>query len=172
MRKNKGITLIALVITIIVLLILAAVSIATLTGENGVLTKAQEAKIKSEQGEVLEELRLQSNVAQVENTESNASVDMFSYLKDKNILTDKGILTEKLIKSGYYTGTGNEETGNYYQVRDGILYYITEEKEEVELGKVFNNIVKKEDEDTTDIFTYMDEEKTKISTRRNKRNVC
>ena len=36
-RKNKGITLIALVITIIVLLILAAVSIATLTGENGIL---------------------------------------------------------------------------------------------------------------------------------------
>ena len=41
---NKGITLIALVITIIVLLILAGVSIAMLTGENGVLTKATEAK--------------------------------------------------------------------------------------------------------------------------------
>ncbi len=38
-RTNKGITLIALVITIIVLLILAAVSIATLTGENGILRK-------------------------------------------------------------------------------------------------------------------------------------
>ncbi len=42
--SNKGITLIALVITIIVLLILAAVSIATLTGDNGILTKAEEAK--------------------------------------------------------------------------------------------------------------------------------
>ena len=42
--SNKGITLIALVITIIVLLILAGVSIAMLTGENGVLTKATEAK--------------------------------------------------------------------------------------------------------------------------------
>ena len=40
----KGITLIALVITIIVLLILAGVSIATLTGENGILTQANEAK--------------------------------------------------------------------------------------------------------------------------------
>ena len=40
---NKGITLIALVITIIILLILAGVSIAMLTGENGVLTKAQDA---------------------------------------------------------------------------------------------------------------------------------
>lgn len=44
MKKQKGITLIALVITIIVLLILAAISIATLTGENGILTKAETAK--------------------------------------------------------------------------------------------------------------------------------
>ena len=42
--KQKGITLIALVITIIVLLILAGVSIATLTGQNGILTRASDAK--------------------------------------------------------------------------------------------------------------------------------
>ena len=47
-RKAKGITLIALVITIIVLLILAGVTIATLTGENGILTKATEARNASE----------------------------------------------------------------------------------------------------------------------------
>ena len=40
--KQKGITLIALVITIIVLLILAAVSIATLTGQNGILSRAND----------------------------------------------------------------------------------------------------------------------------------
>lgn len=43
MKNNKGITLIALVVTIIVLLILAAVSIAMLTGQNGILTRASEA---------------------------------------------------------------------------------------------------------------------------------
>lgn len=43
-KNEKGITLIALVITIIVLLILAGVTIATLTGNNGILTKANEAK--------------------------------------------------------------------------------------------------------------------------------
>ena len=42
-RSNRGITLIALVITIIVLLILAGVSIAMLTGNNGILTQAQNA---------------------------------------------------------------------------------------------------------------------------------
>ena len=43
MRNQRGITLIALVITIIVLLILAGVSIAMLTGQNGILTRANEA---------------------------------------------------------------------------------------------------------------------------------
>ncbi len=47
-EKTKGITLIALVITIIILLILAGVTIATLTGENGILTKAQKAKEQTE----------------------------------------------------------------------------------------------------------------------------
>ena len=42
--ENKGITLIALVITIIVLLILAGVTIATLTGDNGILTRTEQAK--------------------------------------------------------------------------------------------------------------------------------
>ena len=45
MKNQKGITLIALVITIIVLLILAGVSIAMLAGDNGVLTKASDSKI-------------------------------------------------------------------------------------------------------------------------------
>ena len=44
LKTTKGITLIALVITIIVLLILAGVSIAMLTGDNGILTQANEAK--------------------------------------------------------------------------------------------------------------------------------
>ena len=54
-KSMKGITLIALVITIIVLLILAGVTIATLTGENGILTRAQDAKNKTEQAQKNEE---------------------------------------------------------------------------------------------------------------------
>ena len=44
MNQPKGITLIALVITIIILLILAGITIATLTGENGMLAKATRSK--------------------------------------------------------------------------------------------------------------------------------
>ena len=56
--KEKAITLIALVITIIVLLILAAVSIATLTGENGILTRANDAKTDTETAEEKEAIQL------------------------------------------------------------------------------------------------------------------
>ena len=47
MKNQRGITLIALVITIIVLLILAGVSIAMLTGENGILTRAGDAAFET-----------------------------------------------------------------------------------------------------------------------------
>lgn len=57
-NKNKGITLIALVITIIVLLILAGVTIATLTGDNGLLQKATIAKQENEKAREDELIRL------------------------------------------------------------------------------------------------------------------
>ena len=57
-KSNKGITLIALVITIIVLLILAGISIATLTGENSVLTKAETSKTKIKEETAKEEIKL------------------------------------------------------------------------------------------------------------------
>lgn len=53
-KKDKGITLIALVVTIVVLLILAGVSIKMLGGENGIITQASDAKDKTEQARVEE----------------------------------------------------------------------------------------------------------------------
>ena len=58
MNTTEGITLIALVITIIVLLILAGVTIATLTGDNGILTKAGDAKTQTEQAKEDENLKI------------------------------------------------------------------------------------------------------------------
>ena len=57
-KREKGITLIALVITIIVLLILAGVSIAMLTGQNGILTQAQNAKTTTENKSAEEKVKL------------------------------------------------------------------------------------------------------------------
>ena len=66
-REEKGITLIALVITIIVLLILAGISIAMLTGNNGVLTKATEAKDETTQATAEEMVKLAIGSLQTKN---------------------------------------------------------------------------------------------------------
>lgn len=55
MKKTKGITLIALVITIVILLILAGISISALTNQ-GLFEKAKEAKQKSEDAQKVEAL--------------------------------------------------------------------------------------------------------------------
>ena len=57
-NTNKGITLIALVITIIILLILAGVTIAMLTGENGILNQSQKATIEKYHGTLKDQLIL------------------------------------------------------------------------------------------------------------------
>ena len=61
MKKNEGITLIALVITIIVLLILAGVTLSLTLGENGILQKARTAKIDSEIAREKEQILLAMN---------------------------------------------------------------------------------------------------------------
>ena len=61
MRNQKGITLVALVITIIVLLILAGVSISLVVGQNGVLTQASNAVITNAKATALQELQMASS---------------------------------------------------------------------------------------------------------------
>lgn len=70
MKNEKGITLIALVITIIVLLILAGVTIAMLTGNNGILTKATTAVSDTEKAAAEEAIKLEvyNNIADHDGT--------------------------------------------------------------------------------------------------------
>ena len=84
MKNKNGITLIALVITIIVLLILAGVSIAMLTGKNGILTQTQNAKNITEQANVKEKIdlsvvgaRAQTNDGKL--TEENLKPELANY---------------------------------------------------------------------------------------------
>ena len=78
--ENSGITLIALVVTIIVLIILAGISISMLTGENGILSRAQEAKNRAENSQA-EEL---SAMSQLENEMLNQQDDGFDKTKGVN----------------------------------------------------------------------------------------
>ena len=84
-RKEKGITLIALIITIIILLILAGVSIAMLTGNNGILTQAQKAKTETEQAQVDEENTL-ANYESYLNSYSGENTEFEDSLENKVVV--------------------------------------------------------------------------------------
>lgn len=93
-RKNKkGITLIALVITIIILLILAGISTRLVVGENGLMKKAIDSKEKSKLGRVQEEITLWENSKKINNMTEIANVesanDLIDRLQRENCITDE-----------------------------------------------------------------------------------
>ena len=95
-KKDKGITLITLVISVIVLLILASVTIAALSGNNGILTKAKDAKEKTEIGQEKEVVELATISAQMgEKYQSLNQVNLQKeidkqYGEGKTIVRDNG----------------------------------------------------------------------------------
>ncbi|MBR1540764.1 MAG: hypothetical protein IJ629_06410, partial [Clostridia bacterium] len=92
-KQKKGITLIALVITIIVLLILAGVSIAMITGENGILKRAAEAKEKSERLEIIETAQIDIAGKQIQNDGSLSEEELVEILTSSEYNT-KGTLSD------------------------------------------------------------------------------
>ena len=74
-RNTKGITLIALVVTIIILIILSGVSINLVLGENGIVNKAKKAKENTELAKVEEETRLNELAKQIEEETSGGTTN-------------------------------------------------------------------------------------------------
>lgn len=95
MRKNSGITLIALIITIIILIILAGVSINLIFGDSGIIDRVKEASEEYKKNQALEELTLKILEVKI-NTEGNATLsDVVEALNnDKN--NEYIILLEKI----------------------------------------------------------------------------
>lgn len=87
MKNQKGITLVALVITIVVLLILAGVTISMVLGPNGVLTNSQKAKDNSAKGTANDALSTAlSSVSTDYYTKDGASTGtMLEYLQSDNV---------------------------------------------------------------------------------------
>lgn len=165
-NKNKGITLIALVITVIVLLILAGVSIAMLTGENGILNQANNAKIEQCHGAVKEAINLKYSEWQIKlkigdatkfaSTEivkfkgkeerllANTSITFLDFLKGSNneginYIKENNILdVEKLI--GSKQALGNGKTTDIYKIEEKennyVLIYVDNKGIEEELLKI------------------------------------
>ena len=148
LKEKKGFTLVALIVTVIVLLILAGVTIATLNGDNGILTKADEAKLSTELSRYKEELELykvekyNENRNFEEETLTAGKVELNYNTKEsgetgniKTIIPDiSDEYFEKLevIKGELLINTQNENEVrvaqrlgievNPYDIRDGVLW--------------------------------------------------
>ncbi|MCF0125420.1 MAG: hypothetical protein HUJ68_06655 [Clostridia bacterium] len=136
-NKSRGITLIALVITIIVLLILAGISIIMLTGENGILIRASEAARKMDVADVREEIEIELAGKQIGKSQFTNS-DIIEVVKQvTGNEVEEGTETVKSLKGndvdisdlwrvenyiGYYADFTGPEEGKPDGVPDGIIY--------------------------------------------------
>ena len=95
MEKNTGITMISLVVTIIVLIILAGVSMSMIVGDNGIITQAQNAKKKTEEAQAREKLDIALMELQTEkymNANYNAEQFVTDYLTSQGMVIQEDIV--------------------------------------------------------------------------------
>ena len=149
-RKERGITLIALVITIIVLLILAGVSIAMLTGQNGILTQAQNAKNKTEEAQDKEKIQLAVVSSQLKDSDNNMIINKENLEKELQKQFDENFSLDEN-KDNTFLVTIDDSERMYYIDEEGtiidnnnILKIASEEefkkfKDDVLKGNSFDN---------------------------------
>ena len=105
-KQAKGITLIALIITIIVLLILAGVTITMLTGDNGILKQATNARETNTKAELEEQVKLAVMASKVNNT---ASVNLETLEDEINKISGTTITKSEDDKLPWTVKKGNYE---------------------------------------------------------------
>ena len=116
-KNNKGITIISLVVTIIISIILAGVSINLILGENGVLTKARNSQKTQDIARISELLELEKGQIGIEN-DLKASLEGYINQIEKNgILNNKDIVDPE-----------NIENGKCYIKMEGKYYYLLEQE--------------------------------------------
>ncbi len=135
LKKDLGITLIALVLTIIILIIISSVSISMLVGQNGIFTKAMEARDKTEQTAITEQLEI-AKLDYTLNNDDNFSLKGFiDYICSKPI--------------GGYTVTDNDkidltDASCYFTINAKWRYYSEQNGKSIvisSIGKIDGNSV-------------------------------
>ena len=101
-KKEKGITLIALTITIVVLLILAGVTIAAISGDNGILQNAARAKEETDKANDIEKIKLAISDAQIGNAKYQ-KLDFQNFQKALNSQFGENRAIVSLEEDGIYT---------------------------------------------------------------------
>ena len=137
-KENNGITLVALVVTIVVLLILAGVSINLVLGENGLITQAQEAKRKTEeatQNDVADMDKISTELGKYANTQSSFEGGIWN--------ETLGLCTPKLGTNmvGVYWSDGTKnDSGLYNASTTSTAVEVTSDQEEFSWSEWYNYV--------------------------------
>ena len=135
MKRGNGVTLIALAVTIIVMLILAGVTISTLTGNSGITTKASKAKTKSYLANIKEEYELYLSEKRMDD---EYDLDTL-YANDKTIRYEGNEVGTGIAEICSSIKKGDEKK---FEIIKGKIYYVSQDKNvipiAVELGFSIN----------------------------------
>ena len=138
MKSNKGITLVALVITIIVLLILAGVSISLVVGDNGILTQSKGSSDATKIGQMQEALQIAISDVQTSyfgDYANNASTGFDSAVNFGTLaasLNNQGY--KLLIKSSKAVASGNTAFPATADITDAVgTFYVSDGKNGIEV---------------------------------------
>ena len=127
-NQEKGITLIALVVTIVVLLILAGVSISLVLNNNGVIGKAKDAKNSTEKGQAQDEVNLAINYLQIEDATSTLTRE------DKRKILEDELRKISADSSVSISGLGYKITHKKYD------FFVDEDLKISSSGKTFDAV--------------------------------
>ena len=175
LKQNKGITLIALIITIIVLLILAGVTIAALSGPNGILSNANKAKEQTAESGAREKI----NIAVIGSYDKTGRFDSEKF-KEEIQNMGGSILAEDdstiTVEMDGYEAVVDKETGEIISieksggVRPELEYKLYKtDGTEITDGKVYDEMIvtikvtNKEEIDTINSIILKDSEGTEIT---------
>lgn len=135
MKRGNGVTLIALAVTIIVILILAGVTISTLTGNSGIKTNASKAKTKSYLADIKEEYELYLSEKRMDD---EYDLDTL-YANDKTIRYEGNEVGTGIAEICSSIKKGDEKK---FEIIKGKIYYVSQDKNvipiAVELGFSIN----------------------------------
>ena len=146
------------ILNIIVLLILAGITIATLTGDNGIINQANNATIKTDNGTVAESLKLKLQEYKIGKAtgEIDQAQEDITLLEEDGIINTEGVVNvEELVGEKLKTGNGSDGK-DVYVIKDEHLYYYDKDGNEIDLGEL-TGIGEKLEETNPDLFE-IDEE--------------
>lgn len=129
-NERKGITLIALVVTIVVLLILAGVSINLVLGNNGIVAKAEKASVETEISQIAEKINFLNYEISIDSKINGQDESVLAYLKNNGMIDENNVLnTKKLL--GAETRYGNGIESDVYKIQGNKIVYINKESKKV-----------------------------------------